>query len=287
MNLQNLKIKSFRDNKIAGKTLFTMNLALWFASAQNKRVLYISLADQTEVDFITRCESIISGCTFAEAYRDIRKSYEDLVRMVGSNLEISINSAGNVTAQQIVDLARERDADVVIVDYDGCIKNSENRKADDSMYNVFGDVYNKMTELSLEDRRLVIMCSQLKSTSNQGGNLITLNDLAESSKKGQVADGCICLSKISGESPNQVFNIRFTKCRRGKLASGFFARIQARFIEIPRGLAEQLCAEMEDRDYTEQQIISMAQRYKQSEQTVQQALKQQEQQRRQHDNPFS
>ena len=40
MNLQNLKIKSFRDNTIAGKTLFSMNLALWFASI-GKKTLYV------------------------------------------------------------------------------------------------------------------------------------------------------------------------------------------------------------------------------------------------------
>ena len=43
--------------------------------------------------------------------------------------------------------------------------------------------------------------------------------------------------------------------------------------------------ETEDREYTDQQIQAMAERYKQSEQVVNQAIKQEQKQRQ--DNPFS
>ena len=285
MNLQNLEIKSFRDNTIAGKTLFSMNLALWFASI-GKKTLYVSLADQSWKDFIIRMGSIAFGITFAEAYSNIQEVYNNLTKITGSNLEVSINSAGTVTADQIVEKATNEGFEVIFVDYDGVLKTGDGKNADDSMYNAFGDAYNKLTALSIAGK-LVFICSQLKVTSNQGGSLISLSDLAESSKKGQIVDAVIAMSKVSGpECPHQIFDIRFTKARRGRVGThGTFIRNQARFIEIPRGLADQLKMETEDREYTDQQIQAMAERYKQSEQRTQQAIKQEQQ--RQQNNPFT
>lgn len=269
----------------SGKTLFSMNLALWFASI-GKKTLYVSLADQSWKDFIIRMGSIAFGITFAEAYSNIQDVYNNLTKITGSNLEVSINSAGTVTADQIVEKATNDGFEVIFVDYDGVLKTGDGKSADDSMYNAFGDAYNKLTALSIAGK-LVFICSQLKVTSNQGGSLISLSDLAESSKKGQIVDAVIAMSKVSGpECPHQIFDIRFTKARRGRVGThGTFIRNQARFIEIPRGLADQLKMETEDREYTDQQIQAMAERYKQSEQVVNQAIKQEQKQRQ--DNPFS
>jgi archaellum biogenesis ATPase FlaH len=269
----------------SGKTLFAMNLALWFASI-GKKTLYTSLADMNLRDFVTRLGSIAFNCSFAESFQNTKEIYENLTKITGSNLEISINSAGTVTADQIVEKAMNDNFDVVFVDYDGVLKTGDGKSADESMYNAFGDAYNKLTALSVNGKKLVFICSQLKVTSNQGGNLISLSDLAESSKKGQIVDAVIAMSKISGpDCPHQLFDIRFTKCRRGRVGThGTFIRNQARFIEIPRGLAEQLKMETEDREYTDQQIQAMAERYKQSEQVVNQAIKQEQ---KRHDNPFS
>lgn len=269
----------------SGKTLFAMNLALWFASI-GKKTLYTSLADMNLRDFVTRLGSIAFNCSFAESFQNTKEIYENLTKITGSNLEISINSAGTVTADQIVEKAMNENFEIVFVDYDGVLKTGDGKSADESMYNAFGDVYNKLTALSVNGKKLVFICSQLKVTSNQGGNLISLSDLAESSKKSQIVDAVLGISKISGpDCPHQLFDIRFTKCRRGRVGThGTFIRNQARFIEIPRGLAEQLKMETEDREYTDQQIQAMAERYKQSEQVVNQAIKQEQ---KRHDNPFT
>ena len=269
----------------SGKTLFAMNLALWFASI-GKKTLYTSLADMNLRDFVTRLGSIAFNISFSESFKNTKEVYENLTKITGSNLEISINSAGTVTADQIVEKAMNDNFEVIFVDYDGVLKTGDGKTADDSMYNAFGDAYNKLTALSVNGKKLVFICSQLKVTSNQGGNLITLSDLAESSKKGQIEDAVIAMSKISGpECPHQIFDIRFTKCRRGRVGThGTFIRNQARFIEIPRGLAEQLKMETEDREYTDQQIQAMSERYKQSERVVNQAIKQEQ---KRHDNPFT
>ena len=269
----------------SGKTLFAMNLALWFASI-GKKTLYTSLADMNLRDFVTRLGSIAFNCSFAESFQNTKEIYENLTKITGSNLEISINSAGTVTADQIVEKAMNENFEIVFVDYDGVLKTGDGKTTDDSMYNAFGDAYNKLTALSVNGKKLVFICSQLKVSSNQGGSIISLSDLAESSKKGQIVDAVLGISKISGpECPHQLFDIRFTKCRRGRVGThGTFIRNQARFIEIPRGLAEQLKMETEDREYTDQQIQAMAERYKQSEQVVNQAIKQEQ---KRHDNPFS
>lgn len=273
----------------SGKTLFSMNLALWFASI-GRKTLYVSLADQTWKDFIVRLGSIAFGITFSESYRNIKEVYENLIKITKSNLEVSVNTAGTVTVDQIVDKVMNENFDIVFIDYDGVLGfDSSGRSAEDSsMYSAFGDVYNKLTKLSVNGK-LVFICSQPKVTSwnsGQNGGLISLSDLAESSKKGQIVDAVITISKISGpECPHQIFDIRFAKARRGKVGThGCFIRNQARFIEIPRGLAEQLKSETEERTYTDQQIQAMSERYKQQEQHIQQSLKQEQQKR---ENPFA
>ncbi len=270
----------------SGKTLFSMNLALWFASI-GRKTLYVSLADQKWKDFIVRMGSIAFGITFADAYRNIKDVYEGLIKITKNNLEVSVNTAGTVSADDIVDKAINENFDIIFVDYDGVLAQVNEG---DSMYNSYGEAYNKFTKLSIGGK-LVFICSQPKVTawgnSQSSGGLISMGDLAESSRKSQIADGIIAISRISGsECPYNIFDIRLVKARRGKVGThGTFIRNQSRFIEIPKGLADQLRMETEEREFTDQQIQSMSDRYRQSERTVQQAVKQEQQ--KQHDNPFS
>ena len=291
MNYKNLEIKSSRDNTIAGKTLFAMNLALYFAS-QGLHCLYVSLADQNQRDMVIRASAIVNNNRFADGYANLREAYESVVRVTGSNLDISINAAGTVTADDIVQkvLASSSSPNpirCVFVDYDACLK-MDNGKNSDSMYNNFGDAYNEFTKLSMAGV-LVFICSQPKVGSwqaGQNGGIISLGDLSDSSRKAHIADAVLTISRISGEdTPHNIFLIKLVKARRGKTIRGFFYRSQARFIEIPKGLAEQLRMDTGDQEYTNQQIMAMAERYKQQEQNIQQSIKQEQKQR--HDNPFS
>ncbi len=286
MNYKNLEIKSFRDNKIAGKTLFAMNLALYLAS-QGLHCLYVSLADQNQRDMVIRASAIINGGPFAAGYANLREAYESVVKVTGSNLDISINSAGTVTATDIVERVLRDNVKCVFIDYDACLK-MDSGKNSDSMYNNFGDAYNELTKLSMAGV-LVFICSQPKVGSwqaGQNGGIISLGDLSDSSRKAHIADVVLTISRISGEdTPHNIFLIKLVKARRGKTIRGFFYRSQARFIEIPRGLAEQLRMDTGDQEYTDQQILAMAERYKQQEQNIQQSIKQEQKQR--HDNPFS
>ena len=275
----------------SGKTLFSMNLALWFAS-QKKKTLFVSLADTNWRDAIIRLGSIAFGITFAEASRNLKSVYENLTKITGDYLELSINSAGTVTADQIIEKVLADDIKILMVDYDGVIGGIS---AEDGLYNSFGDVYNKFTQLTSGNNpgnssRLIFIMSQPKVnswTSGQNGGLISLGDLSESSKKAQIVDNVLCISRINSyDCPHPLYDIRYQKCRRGNPNTrGYFYRNQARFVEIPKGLAEQLKMETEEREYTDQQIQAMAERYKQSEKMVQQAVKQEQQKR--YDNPFT
>lgn len=268
----------------SGKTLFSMNLALWFASI-GKKTLYVSLADQSLRDFIIRMSAIAFGISFSDAYKNIQEAYNNLVKITGSNLDISINSAGTVSAEEIVE--KGMNYDIIMVDYDGCLRIDSNGRNSDSMYNSYGDAYNSFTKLSIAGK-LVFVCSQPKVgswQSGQNGGIISLGDLSDSSRKAHVSDAVLTISRISGEeTPHNIFLIKLVKARRGKNIQGFFYRNQARFIEIPRGLAEQLKMETEEHEYTDQQILAMAERYKQQERNVQQSIKQEQ---KRYDNPFT
>ena len=67
--------------------------------------------------------------------------------------------------------------------------------------------------------------------------------------------------------------MQLPKARRGRVgARAYFIRIEARFIEIPKGLFEQLKTVTEERNYTESEIQDMIHRYNMQYQHVQQGL---------------
>lgn len=67
--------------------------------------------------------------------------------------------------------------------------------------------------------------------------------------------------------------MQLPKARRGRVgARAYFIRIEGRFIEIPKGLFEQLKTVTEEKDYTETEIQDMIHRYNMQYQHVQQGL---------------
>lgn len=246
-----------------GKTLMAMNLACWMAS-NGEKVLYISCADMNWKDFIVRMASIAFGIPFADAYKNLPLAFEKLSELVKDNLEISINPAGKVSVDDIVDKAESGGFSVVFVDYDGVLAGVTEG---DSMYNTFGDVYNKLTKLSIGGK-LVFVCSQPKVFKYH--ELITLSDIGESSKKQQVADFIFTMSDPNPDCPNHLYIGSLPKARRGRVGSkAYYIRIEARFIEIPKGLYEQLKAETEEKNYTEQEIRIMIDNFNKTYNNVQ------------------
>lgn len=234
-----------------GKSLLSMSLALWMAS-KGEKVIYYCLGDMNMRDFIIRMGAVAFGISFAEAYNNIEKVYRQLVDLVGSNLEISINPAGVVTADEMVQMTLDGHFTVAVVDYDGNIAGAQEGE---SMYNTFGTIYNTLTRLNLEGI-LTLVCAQPKVFAWE--REIEMSDIGESSKKQHSADFIITLSNVNPTCPNHLYVMKFPKARRGKVGSrAYFIRVEGRFIEIPKGLYDQLRQITEEKDYTEAEINSM------------------------------
>lgn len=254
-----------------GKSLVAMDLAYWMAS-HGEHVLYVCLGDMNWLDFITRISSIAFGVTFADAEKNLMRMYHSLCQVLGNNLEISVNPAGVVTADEIVDKAEEGNFSVVIVDHDGNIAGATET---DSMYNMYGEVYNKFTKLSLAGK-LVICCSQAKVGS--WGNIIGLESLSDSSRKTHNADWQMSISNVNPDCPNHLYVATLPKARRGNVGSkAYLIRIQGRFKEIPKGLYEQLKMETEPKNYTEADIDAMIHNYNMQFNRINQGIQQQQQ----------
>lgn len=241
-----------------GKSLQAMSLALWMAS-QGEKVLFICLGDNNMKDFIVRMGSIALGITFAEAYRNLGVVYDSLRNMVGDNLQVSINPAGVVSADDIVEKVRADNPSVVFIDYDSNIKGA---CEGDSMYISMGNIYNKFTELTL-DGKLVIVCSQPKNS--VWNEFIKLSDIGESSRKQHACDFCITISNLLEDNPNHIYYSSLVKARRGEVGSGaYMIRIQGRFIEIPRDIYKMIAQTKEKMNYTEADIENMVRQLNQS-----------------------
>ena len=251
-----------------GKSLVAMDLAYWMA-VHGEHVLYVCLGDMSWLDFVTRISSIAFGVTFAEAEKNLMTMYNSLSQLLGDNLEISVNPAGVVTADEIVEKAEKDNFSVVIVDHDGNIARATET---DSMYNMYGDVYNKFTRLSLGGK-LVICCSQAKVGS--WGNIIGLESLSDSSRKTHNADWQMSISNVNPDCPNHLYVATLPKARRANVGSkAYLIRIQGRFKEIPKGLYDQLRMETEPKNYTEAEIDTMIHNYNMQISRIQQRVNQ-------------
>ena len=256
-----------------GKSLFSMNLALYFASC-GVRTLYVTLGDLVERDWITRLGAIYCNCSFAEAYNNMENMFYNLKNVTGDNLELSINPSGKITSTEIVDYALERDFKVIFIDYDANICGASDGTEDSgsSMYSNYGKIYADFTRLSMNGR-LVIVCCQPKIYS--WGQLIGLGDIGESKRKQETADFIITISKTAPECPNAIFTAYIPKARRGRVGTKkYLIRIDATFFEIPHGVYQQLAQIKEEVRYTPQDIERMVMEYNKQQSGINQKVKQ-------------
>lgn len=241
-----------------GKSLISMQLAGYMAATGHK-VLYIALGDLNQKDFLTRIGAIMLDMTFADAHRNLGTVYNTLRQMMGDNLDISISPAGVVSAEDIVEYVENSDKkyDVIFTDYDSNVKGANDG---DSMYLSYGKIYETLNKLVL-DGHLLFICTQPK-ISAWDKQVIDLQDIGESSRKQHCGD---CILGIGREvnSPNHLHTIKISKSRRGEVGAKIYTiRLDnGRFIEIPRGLYDQLKMIQEKRHYTSADITGMISQY--------------------------
>lgn len=264
-----------------GKTLFSMAEALNFC-LQGKKVLYTCLGDMVPSDFIVRLGAIYYGIPFAEAKANLPNIYKSLKQILGDRLEIMTLPADYITVDDYIEYVKAHpEFDIMFIDYDENFKSGVASGA--SMYVEYGQIYSRLSELTVNERKLVFVLSQPnKAAWNMDPmDVISMDLLSSSSRKGQVVDALITRTKV-GKNGLGVFYI--AKNRRGEEgATDYSIRLgNGRFKSIPKGIYQQLIQIEEKRDFSEAEIDVMIQQYNQTRNNINgkiQAATQQQQQR--------
>lgn len=249
-----------------GKTLWMMTEALNMAITTKEKVLYISLGDMNIRDFIVRMGAIQTGLTFGEAAKNLGSIYNNLQQLIGNKLDISINPAGVVSVDELVDYVLARGYGAVFLDYDS---NLLMTSSTNSMYLDYGAIYNALTKLTLEGLFVEVGSQPNKLVWKDAE--FGLSDLGESSRKGHTTDMAITIGRFSG--PNHCGKIKMAKNRRGEEGDtmGYIRLPNGRFRIIPISLAEQL-ASREKTFFTDQDIDQALGMYNQSLNAINRSL---------------
>ena len=246
-----------------GKTLWMMTEALNMAMSTKYKSLYVSLGDMNIRDFIVRMGAIQTGLSFGEVARNIGSIYNTLRQFIGDRLDISINPAGTVNVEELVEYALARGYNALFLDYDSNLKmeNSSN-----SMYLDYGTIYNSLTRLTI--------AGLFVEVGSQPNKLVWKNeefdlcDLGESSRKGHTTDMAVTIGKFPG--PNHCGKVKMAKNRRGEEGDvmGYIRLNNGRFRIIPVDLAKQL-SEKPKTTYTDKDIDQALGMYNQGLQAMQ------------------
>lgn len=238
-----------------GKTLFMMTEALNLAMTTPYRSLYVSLGDMNIRDFVVRMGAIQTGMSFGETAKNLNSVYNTLKQFTGDRLDISINPAGTVNIDDLVDYVLSNNYDAVFLDYDSNLKmeNSTN-----SMYLDYGNIYNALTKLTIAGL-LVVVGSQPNKLVWKNEE-IDLSDLGESSRKGHTTDMAITFSKF--QCPNHCGIMKVAKNRRGEVGDtiGYIRLNNGRFRTIPIDMAKHIAGEPK-KFYTDKDIDEMMSLY--------------------------
>ena len=145
-----------------------------------------------------------------------------------------------------------------MIDYDSNAKGAAS--SDDSMYNSFGNLYEKLNEIVLAGK-LVFVGSQIKVQA-WDKEIVDMIDVGESSRKQHTADCIIGIGRVI-DCPNHVHAIKLSKNRRGEenVISYAIRLNNARWKMIPRGVYDTLKQGREKVEYTEGQIDRMIETY--------------------------
>ena len=233
-----------------GKSLYLMIEALTFALAGHKTI-YIALGDLNMKDFLVRLGAIYTGLPFKSALDNMAAIYTNLSEAVKDKLEISINAADAVSADDIVDFVKSRsDIEIVIVDYDSNLKGAS---SEDSMYLSLGRLYGRLTELTLINK-LVLVAAQPKVYTWKGER-IEMSDVGESSRKAHTADFIITLSRDTNVK-NHLSVGYMAKNRRGENNEAYLIRLSnGRFKDLKyKSIYESIKQLDERQDYTDADI---------------------------------
>lgn len=240
-----------------GKSLFLEQEMLNMAINGYKCHMLV-LGDIGVKDIIIRLCSVYSGLPFKAAQENIRTIYNGLCQMIGDKLQLTVLPAGVLTVDEYIDFIKDKDYDVLGVDYDS---NFKANFSENNMYNVYGEIYEKLTILTKRGFLLFVL-SQSKVGCWRNPE-IELNEIGESSRKQSTSDGVITRGKEPG-SPNHLGIFKIVKNRRGEVdIKEYSIRLNnGRFMTIPRGVYDQLKSIPDKKDFTAADIEGMITQYK-------------------------
>ena len=266
-----------------GKTLFCMQECLNMC-LQGYKCHYLCMGDMNQADFIVRMAAQYTGLPFYEVKKDIKRAYDALNAAIGKNLFVKITAAGELTVDEYIEDVKDKDYDVLFIDYDS---NFKSNVATDMMYLVYGEIYDKLSELSVKYNKLVFILAQ---PIKQSWSLpvIEIDQIGESAKKIHVVDWCMTRAREPG-NVNGLGTSKIVKSRRGEeQVVDYNIRLNnGRFKSLPRAVFQDLCQVQERKNWGEAEIDQMIQQYLQSRGVAQNRTNARMQQMKQQSSPFS
>lgn len=237
-----------------GKSLFLTEETLWMA-LNGTKVLYGIFGDIGMRDMLIRMCAIYSGLSFNETNHRLPELYKSLRDALRGNFEISVNPAGQVSVDEFVEFSKNSPAKVVVADYDSNLMVTSKT---DSMYDLYGQMYMKFSELVAEPyNKLLFVASQPKIVA-WGNSVIGLTDIGESSRKQHAADMIITKGR-EVSSPNHLSIINIPKNRRGETdLQAYSIRLSnGRTKIVPKSVYKSLLQYPDKKEFTESEIDAM------------------------------
>ena len=237
-----------------GKSLFLTEETLWMA-LNGTKVLYGIFGDIGMRDMLIRMCAIFSGFSFYETNRRLPELYKSLRDALRGNFEISVNPAGQISVEEFVEFGKNSSAKVIVADYDS---NLTVEGKTDSMYDLYGSMYMKFSELVAEPyNKLLFVASQPKIVA-WGNPVIGLTDIGESSRKQHAADMIITKGKEI-TSPNHLSIINIPKNRRGEVdLQAYSIRLSnGRTKVVPKAVYKELLDYPEKKEFLDSEIDMM------------------------------
>lgn len=194
-----------------GKSLFLQQEAVNMVKA-GRKVHYMALGDLDELDVVIRMCAQYCGKSIREVSNNIKLYYDKCKDIFADRLQITVVPSGQITIEEYVDFARAAltDTEVLLIDYDSNFKHSN-----ESMYLDGGAIYDSLTILTRELRKLVIIASQ-PQRSYFREEIIPADGSGESSRKYHISDMVITIGRNQNSKLRMgVFNLG--KNRRGEL----------------------------------------------------------------------
>jgi hypothetical protein len=238
-----------------GKSLFLTEETLWMA-LNGTKVLYGIFGDIGMRDMLIRMCAIYSGFSFNETNHRLPELYKSLRDALRGNFEISVNPAGQVSVEEFVEFSKNSPAKVIVADYDSNLTVETGKN--DSMYDLYGSMYMKFSELVAEPyNKLLFVASQPKIVA-WGNPIIGLTDIGESSRKQHAADMIITKGK-EVSSPNHLSIINIPKNRRGEVdLQAYSIRLSnGRTKIVPRAVYKELLQYPEKKEFLDSEIDMM------------------------------